>query len=172
MSELFEIFLSEPGCILTEPFFYTTLILLFTFLTIWLTRLNSALTKYDPLFIIPLLQSNYILFSTLTGGVFFQEFSQVTAPIRPIRAAASVVVVLIGVAMPRRCVTIGDDASRESSQAAHSQSQSEASRYVKTHTSRSRQGVAPVSPTHRPSTSTACHPARPHLLPPSSLPHS
>ena len=131
MSELFEIFLSEPGCILTEPFFYTTLILLFTFLTIWLTRLNAALTKYDPLFIIPLLQSNYILFSTLTGGVFFQEFSQVAAPIRSIRAAASVVVVFVGVAMPRWCVIIGDDASRESSQAAHSQSQSEASRDVR-----------------------------------------
>jgi len=78
MSELFEIFLAEPTCILTHWFFYVTLVLLLICLFIWLARLNAALTKYDPLFIIPLLQSNYILFSTLTGGVFFREFSQLS----------------------------------------------------------------------------------------------
>mmetsp|Transcript_27016 Transcript_27016/g.65158 ORF Transcript_27016/g.65158 Transcript_27016/m.65158 type:complete len:622 (+) Transcript_27016:263-2128(+) len=78
MSELFEIFLAEPTCILTHWFFYVTLVLLLICLFIWLSRLNAALTKYDPLFIIPLLQSNYILFSTLTGGVFFREFSQLS----------------------------------------------------------------------------------------------
>lgn len=68
MSELFEIFTREPSCVLTHWFFYFTLGLLILCLYIWLSRLNLALTKYDPLFIIPLLQSNYILFSTLTGG--------------------------------------------------------------------------------------------------------
>lgn len=68
MSELFEIFLIDPTCILTHWFFYVTLVLLFICLYIWLSRLNTALAKYDPLFIIPVLQSNYILFSTLTGG--------------------------------------------------------------------------------------------------------
>lgn len=68
MSELLEIFTSDPECLITHWFFYMTLGLLLLCLFIWLSRLNSALTKYDPLFIIPLLQSNYILFSTLTGG--------------------------------------------------------------------------------------------------------
>ena len=45
----------------------------------WLYRLSSALGKYDPLFIIPMLQSNYILFSTVTGGIFFQEFASLEA---------------------------------------------------------------------------------------------
>jgi len=78
MSELFEIFLLEPGCILAHWFFYMTLILLFFFLYQWLTRLSIALRKYNPIFIIPLLQSNYILFSTVTGGIFFTEFTQLT----------------------------------------------------------------------------------------------
>ena len=31
----------------------------------WLYRLQSALSKYDPLFIIPLLQASYIVFATI-----------------------------------------------------------------------------------------------------------
>jgi hypothetical protein len=34
--------------------------------------MGQALKDFDPLFIIPLLQSNYILFSTITGGIYFQ----------------------------------------------------------------------------------------------------
>ena len=40
----------------------------------WLYRLNSALAKYDPLFIIPAIQAGYIFWATLSAGVYFQEF--------------------------------------------------------------------------------------------------
>ena len=41
----------------------------------WLYRLNDALSKYDTLFIIPLMQASYIVLATLAGGIYFQEFS-------------------------------------------------------------------------------------------------
>ena len=41
---------------------------------IWLFRLNEALGKYNPLFIIPLLQSNFIFFAIVSGGIYFREF--------------------------------------------------------------------------------------------------
>jgi len=42
---------------------------------VWLFRMNEALGLYDPLFIIPLLQVNFILFAIVSGGIYFQEFS-------------------------------------------------------------------------------------------------
>ena len=36
----------------------------------WLYRLQSALSKYDPLFIIPLLQASYIVFATIGGAAW------------------------------------------------------------------------------------------------------
>lgn len=98
MSELFEIFMNSPGCVLTHWFFYYTLVLLIIFLTIWLSRLNSALTKYDPLFIIPLLQSNYILLSTLTvSAQLSPNPCESNVPIRVARTCVSV---------PRWCVRV------------------------------------------------------------------
>jgi len=41
----------------------------------WLYRLNAALGLYNPLFIIPLLQANFIFFAIVSGGIYFQEFN-------------------------------------------------------------------------------------------------
>ena len=60
--------------IFIEPFFYIVLFILGAAGGIWLGRMQSALGMYDPAFIIPLLQSNYILCATISGGVYFQEF--------------------------------------------------------------------------------------------------
>jgi len=81
MSELTEIFVTGPNGpdVLASPLFYISLVLTVIFLCAWLYRLNAALGKYDPLFIIPLLQSNYILFSISSGGVYFQEFGMLDA---------------------------------------------------------------------------------------------
>lgn len=38
--------------------------------------MNEALSLYDPLFIIPLLQMNFILFAIISGGIYFKEFNQ------------------------------------------------------------------------------------------------
>ena len=46
---------------------------------VWLYRLNDALSKFNPLFIIPLLQCFFIFFAIVAGGIFFQEFNEFTA---------------------------------------------------------------------------------------------
>ena len=40
-----------------------------------LYRMNAALGKYNPMFVIPLLQANYIFGAIVSGGIFFEEFA-------------------------------------------------------------------------------------------------
>ena len=71
--------LIAEGCIgpvLASWYLYVTIILLASCGAAWLYRLNLALASYDPLFIIPLLQSQYIVCAVLSGGIYFQEFTQ------------------------------------------------------------------------------------------------
>lgn len=56
-------------------YFYLELFLLITMGFFWLYRMNQSLGLYDPLFIIPLLQSSYILFGVVAGGIYFEEFA-------------------------------------------------------------------------------------------------
>lgn len=66
------------GCVvqvLESWYLYITIVLLASCGALWLYRLNLALATYDPLFIIPLLQSQYIVCATLSGGIYFQEFA-------------------------------------------------------------------------------------------------
>lgn len=52
------------------------ILLLFVVITaFWLYRMNVALRKYDAMFIIPVLQSLWLLFAVLNGGIFFEEFN-------------------------------------------------------------------------------------------------
>ena len=60
--------------LLKSWFFYFNLVLLLMSMVGWIYRLGMALKLYDPIFMIPLIQSFYILLSTLTGGIYFQEF--------------------------------------------------------------------------------------------------
>jgi hypothetical protein len=89
-----------PPCIInvfSEPFFYMTLFMLAATGGIWLNRSIAALGLYNPNFIIPLLQSNYILFATISGGVFFQEFAPMSAePWRWPVFATGISVMLLG----------------------------------------------------------------------------
>ena len=55
-------------------YFWMALFLFVSLVAVWLFRLTKALEFFDPLFIIPLLQSNYILFATISGGIYFKEF--------------------------------------------------------------------------------------------------
>jgi len=71
-----------PPCfinVFTEPFLYMTLFLLAAAGGIWLRQSVAALSLYEANFIIPMLQANYIVFATISGGVFFQEFGQMRA---------------------------------------------------------------------------------------------
>ena len=38
----------------------------------WLVRLSQCLSLYDPLFIIPLMQTAFIVFGAIAAGIFFQ----------------------------------------------------------------------------------------------------
>ena len=50
------------------------------FMSVWLYGLNSALDKYEPIFILPLLQMNFIIFAIISGGIFFEEFVSFCGP--------------------------------------------------------------------------------------------
>ena len=74
--------LMAAGCVvelLESWYLYLTILILASCGVLWVFRLNTALATYDPLFIIPLLQSQYILCATLSGGIYFQEFVKLTA---------------------------------------------------------------------------------------------
>jgi len=81
IAELFEVMalkLSDPA--LQEPlppttwYFYVEFSLLSVCGVIWLYRMNESLALFDPLFIIPLMQSSYILFGVVAGGIYYDEF--------------------------------------------------------------------------------------------------
>ena len=52
-------------------FTWVTLVGWLGFVGVWLFRMNEALSLYDPLFIIPLLQVNFILFAIVSGKALF-----------------------------------------------------------------------------------------------------
>jgi hypothetical protein len=62
----------QGGQIMKDYFIYLTIILFAVTGAVWLYRLNNALKLYPPLFIIPLLQSNYIMCAVVSGGIYFQ----------------------------------------------------------------------------------------------------
>ena len=57
-------------------FTYLTIVLWASTASVWLKRLNDALTMFNPLFIIPLLQCSFIFFAIISGGIFFREFEE------------------------------------------------------------------------------------------------
>ena len=81
----------------------------------WLTRMNKALSMFDGLFIIPVLQVFWTFFSIVSGGIYFEEFKSFTWP-QMIGFCAGVCVVFIGVYMlsPKSqgdAQSLGDDAT-------------------------------------------------------------
>jgi len=76
IAELFELQVQmiEPLPV-TTWYFYLELTLLATGGAFWLYKMNEGIGMFDPLFIIPLLQSCYILFGVIAGGIYFEEFA-------------------------------------------------------------------------------------------------
>jgi len=58
-----------------SPFTYFILTAWITSMVFWLYRMNAALRKFDGVFIIPVLQVVWTLFSIIGGGVYFREFN-------------------------------------------------------------------------------------------------
>jgi hypothetical protein len=74
MAELLGLWLSGEADIWVFPYTYLCTLLWIPLVAVWLYQLNNALSIYDPLFMIPLLQANFIFFAVLSGGMFFGEF--------------------------------------------------------------------------------------------------
>lgn len=78
LAELLEAMQNDGEPIFQHWFTYVSLVVWIAFVSVWLYRLNEALGKYDPLFIIPLLQANFIFFAIVSGGIYFKEFNVFT----------------------------------------------------------------------------------------------
>lgn len=80
LSELLEIMATTdpatPGYTIPIAgwFFWLEAVLVSVFGVFWFFRLTQSLGLYEPLFIIPLMQSNFIVFGGIAGGIFFGEF--------------------------------------------------------------------------------------------------
>jgi len=78
LAELLAVHSAGQEDIFRSGFTYTTIIVWIVTVGVWLKRLNDALSIFDPLFIIPLLQCSFIFFAIVSGGIFFQEFNEFT----------------------------------------------------------------------------------------------
>lgn len=78
LAELLTVHSSGEQNIFHSWFTYATLFVWIITVAVWLSRLNNALSKFDPLIIIPLLQCSFIFFAIVSGGIFFKEFNEFT----------------------------------------------------------------------------------------------
>jgi hypothetical protein len=62
----------------SSPFTYIILISWVSTMVFWLKRMNIALQKFDGVFIIPFLQVIWIVLSIIGGGLYFQEFQNMS----------------------------------------------------------------------------------------------
>jgi len=78
LAELLAVHSSGNGNIFHSWFSYFTMTYWLITVGVWLTRLNRALSIFNPMVIIPLLQCSFIFFAILSGGIFFKEFNSFT----------------------------------------------------------------------------------------------
>ena len=62
-----------PGYTFTHWFTYTCVVCWLITVAVWITRLDASLQKYNPLFIIPVMQMGFIFFASISGGIYFHE---------------------------------------------------------------------------------------------------
>jgi hypothetical protein len=101
---------------LTNWFTYFVLFYWLGATSFWLTRMNKALSMFDGLFIIPVLQVFWTFFAIVSGGIYFEEFKSFTWP-QMIGFIFGVSIVFLGVYMlspknPQELgQSVGDDPS-------------------------------------------------------------
>lgn len=79
LAELFAVQSSGDENIFESWLIYFTIVMWVLTVCVWLKRLNDALSKFETLFIIPLLQCSFIFFAIVSGGIFFREFDDFTS---------------------------------------------------------------------------------------------
>jgi len=65
----------QPFNIYKLMFIFTTTFSWLITILFWLWRQHESMTKFDPVFIVPMNQVMWITFSTIAGGIFFKEFA-------------------------------------------------------------------------------------------------
>jgi len=76
---------SGSSAALSDWLFWVELLLTGIFGGYWLFRLSQCLALYDPLFIIPLMQTAFIIFGAISAGIFYDEFPKL-AKAEPLKA--------------------------------------------------------------------------------------
>lgn len=64
----------------------------------WLYRMNTALRLYDALFIIPVLQTIWLIFGVMSGGIFFEEFASLSS-LDMVAFFIGIVILVLGVSI-------------------------------------------------------------------------
>lgn len=118
LSELLELLLAGTN-IFACWYIYIVIILFVGATVLWLSRLSQALETYDPLYIVPMLQSGYIVVSAIAAGIYFQEFATLST-IQWIFFVGGIQVMLVGLALliDPSAMGGGDDISKEEQQEA------------------------------------------------------
>jgi len=75
ISELVSLLISGEN-IFDGLVFWVSFALLVVFLLIWIIGQNVGVTRYKALTMLPLLQGFYIIFSSISAGIFFEEFTK------------------------------------------------------------------------------------------------
>lgn len=92
----------HPNPAYSNPLFsYQTYFIILGFIaaaTYWVTRLNHGLRLFEAVYLIPMMQICWILFSTIAGGIYYEEFTGFGTK-EYAAYAAGFICVLIGVAM-------------------------------------------------------------------------
>ncbi len=81
---------------MANPFTYGVIFIYIVATVFWLYRMNTALQRYDGLFIIPVLQVFWLVFTIVSGGIYFQEF-RTFSHIQMAGFVGGVLVVFLGV---------------------------------------------------------------------------
>jgi len=110
LAELLDLYFQYEVPIFTHWFLYATLVCWVVLVGVWLSRMNEALSKFDPLFIIPLLQANFILFAMISGGIYFQEFNYMSL-IQWAGFVPGVSIIFVGIALLAPADSAQDDAN-------------------------------------------------------------
>lgn len=77
LAELIELMARGETLTIAGWFFWVEAALVCGFGLFWFFRLTQSLGMYEPLFIIPLMQANFIVWGGIAGGIFFHEFEHV-----------------------------------------------------------------------------------------------
>mmetsp|Transcript_31975 Transcript_31975/g.63338 ORF Transcript_31975/g.63338 Transcript_31975/m.63338 type:complete len:402 (+) Transcript_31975:265-1470(+) len=104
LAEILEAQIQGREHIFKHHFTYISIVLWALTAVIWVKRMTSALSKFDPIVIIPMLQVAFIVLAILSGGIFFEEFDTFF-PLQWVGFVSGVLVMLMGLGI----ITKGTD---------------------------------------------------------------